>query len=894
MTVASPIASQLRAVFITQFLQNIVLSSNTPIKQCKQTCVIIVIITLFLLRVVLKNSISKFLLTAFVHERIAGTWPEAIGNLLSCLTDSAVGREIFLKFCLILTEEIASCNANLVKSEVLSKRNADLRDSMRNGDNALLCKFWRQVLQTGSGDSGSEAQLVVLALECLAAYSSWIDVGLVVEGETLKLIYFLLQSNNPQIQMAAADCLGEIVLKGMSAGDKISLASYMNLVSVFEAVGARGVIDTFFSKICRVLNNLGYSLGQQITLASPQSLVEVQTQVVQYTGPVLLPHLLQFLRLLTRQARANRIGNECWQISLNSLLPFIASFFEIARSMRDSLRPDQNEFMSQFLPLCCDLLQLSDSEALEEETDEEFNETRLALFQAFDSVLWLQGHATIAFLNGLKNNEAALTVGRCELLARLVLRVPEGMRGAPTFTISINGNNRMTPISELVTWVNETIPERFPALLFLVSDVLVRYSSTAYLDVFSDRIDSGLGSLMRLAELRGFKEADCEKLMKFVKNLKGKLGGYSIVLLTSLQGPLNNRAVMSRALYEVAGQAVASLDGRTVQLDVITGELLKTVLDASMREESKLAALDCLAAFAKGFMSDSCLDPGPIRSWFCEYCSGFLINRISGVGASLEYFAVLINFAQRMIPLLQGDSIPLIVELSHVIISYSGEGSVELMSQLLPLLSAALFKLRDQFANQGVLGVLWPQLITQIYARLTCSIHGTDDFLNHLALCRATVSLLHAMGSSPVAVTCTLAQQHPLIEPILLRVAEIDGVGGTSGDVVGLLRSLCGVVNKCHVFVSRDFINFRLIPCLLGASIPAVFRSLDASSRKSAASIPAAVVNLLQDFVSMLRVLQGAGIVGERIALKEGIECDINGDLKEIRMKLVEYFVHLE
>lgn len=832
------------------------------------------------------------MLTAFVHERIAGTWPEAIGSLLNILKDSAVGREIFLKLCLILTEEIANSNGNLVKSEVVSKRNADLRDSMRNGENALLCKFWRQILQGQGqgGEGGNHYQLTVLALECLASYSSWIDVGLVVEGETLKLIYFLLQSQNSQIQMAAADCLGEIVLKGMSAVDKISLASYMNLVSVFEAVGGRGVIDAFFSKICRVLNNLGYSLGQQIALAAPNMVQDVQAQVVQYTGPVLLPHLLQFMRLLTRQPHGNRVGNECWQESLNSLIPFIGNFFEIARAMRDSLRPDQNEFMGQFLPLCCDLLQLADSEAAEEDVDEEFDSSRLALFQAFDSVLWLQGHSTVAFLNELSKSEP-LTVDRCELLARLVLRLPEGIRGVPTFTISINGNNRMTPISELVAWVNETIPERFPELLFLVSEVLVRYSSTAYLDLFTDRIDSGLMSLMRLAEMRGFKEADCEKLLKFVKNLKGKLGAYSVMLLTALQGPLNN-SCMSTSLYEVAGLAVASLDCRTVQMDVIAAGILKAALEASMQPLNRNSAIDCLAAFAKGFMSDSCLDPGAVRNWFNEYCSGFLINTISG--GSAEYLSVLINFAQRMIPLLQADSIPLIHALSGSILAFEAEGSVELTSQLLPLLSAALFKLRDQFANQNVLGALWPQLISKIYSLLTRPIHGTDDFLNHLSLCKATVGLFHAMGTSPSASSCTLSQQnsHSLIEQIFMRIAE--GVEGSNhADVVGLMRSLCGVVNKCHGYLSRDFISYRLIPCMLTISIPAIFRSLDSSCKKNVASIPAAVMNLLQDFVTMLRAIQqGSGLENQWLAAN-GIDL-MAGDLKEIRMKLVNYFVNLE
>ena len=317
-------------------------------------------ILLFRCLPVFKNSICKFLLTAFVNEHLTGTWPDAIGSLLNIFKDSTIGRELFLKFCLILTEEIATSNGNVVKCEIKSKRDADLRDSMRVNDNGMLCAFWRQVLQEFRSE-----QEVVMTLECLAAFSSWIDVGLVVEGETLKLIYFLLQNQREPIQSAAADCLSEIVCKGMSAGDKISLANYMNLSSVFEAVRQRSLIDGFFSKICKVLSNLGTSLGQQIHLAAGNMTASVQEQVVSYLCPVLLPQLLGFLELLTNTSRDKRIGSERWEESLIALLPFIGNTFEIARSMRDKLRSDQNSFIGQFLSICLDLLEIPDQEASE-------------------------------------------------------------------------------------------------------------------------------------------------------------------------------------------------------------------------------------------------------------------------------------------------------------------------------------------------------------------------------------------------------------------------------------------------------------------------------------------------------------------------------------------------
>lgn len=770
---------------------------------------------------------------------------------------------------------------------------------MRLGENGILCSFWKDILQgyaQGIRSDAYSSHYAKMALECFAAYANWIDVGLVVDGETLKLIYFLLQDRESKIQLAAADFLAEIVAKGMPAGDKIALASYMNLTSVFEAVGQRGLPDGFFCKCCRVLSNLAGSLGQQVQLAAPSLTQSVQEQVVQYTCPVLLPHLLRFLQILTTQPRDNRAADE-WEEGLTALLPFISNTFEIARSMRDQLRPDQVDFMGRFLPLCIDLMQLADEEVISE-ADSGDDEIRVALMQAFDSVLWLQGHATLAMMNSLKTGQ--LTLGRCELLARLTLRVPEGMRGQPTFSLSINGESRMTPISEIVTWTIERIPERFPQLIPLICDVLVRYSSSAYLDVFPDKIDGGLRLLMRLLELRGFRETDCEKMLKFVKNLKGKLGGYAGVLLTALQQHHQGSLHLSGSLYEIAGLAVASIDARSVPVEGLTGSLLQGALESSMRPDTAIVGLECLGCFAKGFMTDSCLDPTIVRSWYREYCNGFLLAHLQG-NSNAGYLNSLIGFSQRIIPLLHVDSIPLIRQLAITIIKSNPDGEgispIELMSQLLPLLTASLFKLRDQFACPEVLGGVWSILLPRVDELLTQPIQGTDDLLQNMALSKSWLSFLLALGTSN-GINCTLSQRNPLVETTIMKIissstgSSNNNSSSTSNnsEVIGILRSLCGVVNRCQGHLSRDFINCNLIPSLLHRTLPELFRSLDPSSKRNQASIPAALLNLLQDFLLLLRSLLQNGNLNEEWCGIGAVDM-VRIDVKESRAGLVNYFL---
>ena len=517
--------------------------------------------------------------------------------------------------------------------------------------------------------------------------------------------------------------------------------------------------------------------------------------------------------------------------------------------------------------------------------------------QSFESVLWLQGHATLSLLNVLSKQEP-LSLGRCEVLAKLVLRIPEGLRGNPTFSLTINGESRMTPISELVSWTVERVPESFPQLLPIITDVLVRYASTAYLDAYPDRVESGFRMLLRLMELRGFSDFDCDKLLRFVKTLKGKLNLFSVNLLTSLQGPLNSgspRVLLPESVFEVAGMAVGSLDPRTIQLDGIMSPLLQQALTVSMcneQVEAQGAALQCLASFAKGFMADSCQDPFPIRSWFRDYCREFLLERMMPGTMSISTANSLISFTQRMIPLLQGDSVPLVRELVMIILGRD-ELSIdsELMSLMLPLISAALFKLRDAFACPDILGNVWTLLVPRVHFLLTQKpIQGTDDIHQHLALSRSFLSLLQALSSTAQNLTLNRNNLSESIGDILIKIARTKSF--TSVDnTIGLLRSLCGVLNRCQGCLSDVFLNTRIIPIIVNESIPSVFEALDPSSKRNLASLPAALLNLIQDFLVMIRSLHQNGRLTPETIMIKSINMIGGGEIKEIRTILIGHFI---
>lgn len=64
--------------------------------------------------------------------------------------------------------------------------------------------------------------------------SAWIDISLIVNERFVSLIYSFLLTTS--IRNAAADCLTDIVKKGMKPLDKLQLISILRIVDVLQQV----------------------------------------------------------------------------------------------------------------------------------------------------------------------------------------------------------------------------------------------------------------------------------------------------------------------------------------------------------------------------------------------------------------------------------------------------------------------------------------------------------------------------------------------------------------------------------------------------------------------------------------------------------------------------------
>lgn len=804
-------------------------------------------------------------------------------QLAVTLTTSTLGKQMLLKFCLLLTEEIASQGPRR-RTDLELQRNTQIRDAMRaDGDNALLCCFWRETMAV-TADSEETVELVAEALKCVAEYSHWIDVNLVVEAESLRLLYQCLQSPIAKIQLSAAHCLGEIVLKGMPVRDKIALSKYLNLDSVFMAVINRGVVDSFCASAANILNNLGVGLGQSVNGCAIDSTGD-RALVVDFYCDSVLKHLLSFIRLasMTRSDESLLL-----LVNVSSLLSMI---LVEARAHKEDMRAELSSFLQSLLPLVLHLLPRFLEEVNVEDMgpehaisassclDEDEGIVLSTLLQAFDAIAWIMTHVTMSALRdllsgGLEN----VPLSQVDLLSVLLLRFPEAIKGCPVFVVKIDGNAQKSPTAELLASVF-LLPIRRSGLKarqwLFIARLIARYSSTAFFDVLPEEIEPCLQVMYRWLEMGSWSNEEAgELLLRMCRNLKSKLGLHSMGLLNALQPAMAVGRVKCAAVYEICGLAVATLDGSVVSLASASESLLGLVVrQLSSGAQNPVAEhvrwLEFVGAFARGFVSDLCCDPAPVRNYFMTQVLPVLETSLSRNDALVA--VAVISTTQRLIPLCQADMVPLIRSIARATCATGSPlfGDASVLQDLLPLTAASLFKLRDAFTNGAVLGALWPTIEDSCLQALRRAPQGTDDWVQMGGMLRALLALVLALMNSAPAAEVTVNAAPQRLEMLAVSVVEILSLPGASTalpESAALYRVFISLTGKVLQRVSPACLCGQLLPRIYQVLLPAAItetyplpmaqmRQSEEAVRKHLASLPATQHQLVHEAAVLLRLL---------------------------------------
>ncbi|KAF9997461.1 hypothetical protein BGZ80_007006, partial [Entomortierella chlamydospora] len=139
--------------------------------------------------------------------------------------------DLFLRILMSIDEEVVNTLTSRISSKEENTLNINIKDRMRERDVPTLANAWYELLAEYKERSLDFAEML---LRIVGVYVAWIDISLIVNERFVSLIYSFLMGTS--IRNAAADCLTDIVKKGMKPLDKLQLISILGIVDVLQQI----------------------------------------------------------------------------------------------------------------------------------------------------------------------------------------------------------------------------------------------------------------------------------------------------------------------------------------------------------------------------------------------------------------------------------------------------------------------------------------------------------------------------------------------------------------------------------------------------------------------------------------------------------------------------------
>ncbi|KAE8209949.1 hypothetical protein CF327_g6120 [Tilletia walkeri] len=208
-------------------------------------------------------------------------------------------------------------NLRQIRSKDRLQRDAVIRDEFRANYAARLAETVWKVLEecarrldgsspapSGSGPrvltEAAAVEIACMALQLVGDYVTWIDIGLMVQPDTIALLYRLLGHSVSNIRIAAADALTEIIAKGTKPVDKLQLLASLNphqLLTDYEA-STRSVspdsdeydaVEDFRDRLARLAGSVAmeYARVAGASEAEDATKEEAERQFLHYAGLLL-------------------------------------------------------------------------------------------------------------------------------------------------------------------------------------------------------------------------------------------------------------------------------------------------------------------------------------------------------------------------------------------------------------------------------------------------------------------------------------------------------------------------------------------------------------------------------------------------------------------------------
>jgi len=255
----------------------------------------------------LQNKLTQTLTFLFISLYKQG-WENFFDDFLSLTSlqnngsrDNITGIVLYLRILGSIHDEIADVIVTRTSAE--TKRNTELKDILRARDVQKVATSWLEILTQWQDQNDV---IMEMTLGVIGKWVSWIDISLIVNQETLNLLFPLVGRTNPtngedRVRDAAIDCFTEIVAKKMKAADKIGMILFLNLGEVIAQLIASPALndlrttsryDTDLAEaVAKLINNTVSDIVKVLEDTQVQTETRAQAEQLLQT---FLSHLLRF------------------------------------------------------------------------------------------------------------------------------------------------------------------------------------------------------------------------------------------------------------------------------------------------------------------------------------------------------------------------------------------------------------------------------------------------------------------------------------------------------------------------------------------------------------------------------------------------------------------------
>ncbi|OAQ25069.1 Xpo1-domain-containing protein [Linnemannia elongata AG-77] len=512
----------------------------------------------------LKNKFAHAVALLF-RQTYMKSWTTFFSDMLSLITPlpQSTGKsnmkmvDLFLRILMSIDEEVVNTLISRTSSKEENTLNINIKDRMREQDVPTLANVWYELLAEYKDRSLDFAEML---LRIVGVYVAWIDISLIVNERFVTLIYSFLLTTS--IRNAAADCLTDIIKKGMKPLDKLQLIGILGIVDVLQQLDISSDSE-FREKIARLVNNLGLQLCQIWNDTNPQS----NSNYPPTANPTAYTHISQLVPILLQFLRDE--DNNVTE-AVFGFLREILNIFKVIKKTTGSLPQEQKVLLRQILESIVmkmkygeDMDWVCDSIGDDEMLD--FLEMRRELKRFYDQIATLSASLTTTFLHSavtstlttFVNEKATGSAGSSdwrdlELALYLLYLYGEAIKGVPQFAVGAPTVAPLTPLGECLFEMCKSGVSAYPhpSVSANFFEIACRYAN--FFEIRPDCIPEVLEAFVDARGLHHPISANRTRawylFWRFSKDLKLKLTPYLQTVLNSIQDVLTVEASLPGAL----------------------------------------------------------------------------------------------------------------------------------------------------------------------------------------------------------------------------------------------------------------------------------------------------------------------------------------------------------